>query len=111
MHGRLRGNVLDYQVLVIFMDDLGGDRFGDDFFEKRLRHLGPLAARGKSRAGVACGFGSGSLLSKLRVFHSILVVSPPRSRAKSAARHRAGLLPRAANGRGWWAPLNGSAAK
>src|ERR1019366_4738064 len=55
-----------------------------------------LAARGKSLAGVACGFGSGSSLSKLRVFHSILVVSPPRSRAKSAARYRAGLSPRAA---------------
>ena len=27
-----------------------------------------LAARGKSRTGVACGFGSGSSLSKLRVF-------------------------------------------
>ena len=29
--------------------------------------------------GVACGFCSGSSLSKLRVFHSILVVSPSRS--------------------------------
>src|SRR5437588_7278854 len=67
-----------------------------------------LAARGETRAGIACVFRTGSSLSKLRVFHSILVVSPPRSHAKAAARHGAGVSPRAARvrvlaglGRGW----------
>ena len=62
------------------------------------------ACQVKSRSSVACGFGSGSSLSKLRVFLSILVGPPPRSRAKAAAPRRAGLSPRAASWRhsaGW----------
>ena len=69
-----------------------------DRFEacEKLARLIELAARGETRAGVACVFCTGSSLSKLRVFLPILVVSPPRSRAKSAARHCAGVSPGAA---------------
>ena len=53
-------------------------------------HETRLAARGKSRAGVACGFGSGFRCRHSAYFIQYWAASPPRSRAK-AARDAAGL--------------------
>jgi len=59
-----------------------------DLSRRYYRHL-LLAARGKSRAGVACGFCSGSSLSKLPVFaqySSFLRLDPEQNPRRVAAR-------------------------